>query len=108
MSCAPASLTPGDVPPYLALAIRLIQANGHRVRLATHSAFKDLVLGGNEHLRSTQHGDLSGRLEFFDVGGDPKELMAFMVKSASHSRWADNRSGPHAWLRVAHERRHLL
>ncbi|BEI85719.1 hypothetical protein CcaverHIS002_0600060 [Cutaneotrichosporon cavernicola] len=71
----------GDVQPYLALAIRLIQANGHRVRLATHSAFKDLVLAGNEHLRDTKYGDLTGHLEFFDVGGDPKELMAFMVKN---------------------------
>jgi len=24
---------------------------------------------------------LEGRLEYFDVGGDPKELMAYMVKS---------------------------
>ncbi|KLT46416.1 UDP-Glycosyltransferase/glycogen phosphorylase [Cutaneotrichosporon oleaginosum] len=71
----------GDVQPYLALAIKLIQESGHRVRIATHSAFKDLVLGGNEHLRETKCGDLSGKLEFFDVGGDPKELMAFMVKN---------------------------
>lgn len=81
-----AELIAGDVQPYLALALRLIQTAGHRVRLATHSAFKELVLGGNEHLRSTQFGDLSGHLEFFDVGGDPKELMAFMVKSMSYRR----------------------
>lgn len=74
----------GDVQPYVALAIRLIQSNGHRVRLATHGAFKDLVLNANARLgKSAKFGDLTGRLEFFDVGGDPKELMAFMVKSMS-------------------------
>jgi hypothetical protein len=26
---------------------------------------------------------LEGRLEYYDVGGDPKELMAYMVKSKS-------------------------
>jgi hypothetical protein len=25
----------------------------------------------------------NGRIEFFDIGGDPKELMAWMVKSRS-------------------------
>lgn len=80
----------GDVQPYLALALRLIETNGHRVRIATHPSFKDLVLGGNKLLgKSEQFGNLAGRLEFFDVGGDPKELMAYMVKSgctAIHSR----------------------
>lgn len=40
------------------------------------------MLGGSQHLgNSKRFGNLSNRLEFFDVGGDPKELMAFMVKS---------------------------
>ena len=40
---------------------------GHRVRLATHGTFKKFV---------EENG-----LEFFDIGGDPAELMAFMVKN---------------------------
>lgn len=73
----------GDVQPYMALALRLIERNGHRVRIATHTTFRDLVLGGNDLLKdkSDARGPLAGRLEFFDVGGDPKELMAYMVKS---------------------------
>lgn len=37
-----------------------LQADGHRVRLATHSNFKDFVLNAG--------------LEFFPLGGDPKVL----------------------------------
>ena len=40
---------------------------GHRVRLATHGTFKKFV---------EENG-----LEFFSIGGDPAELMAFMVKN---------------------------
>lgn len=40
---------------------------GHRVRLATHATFKKFV---------EENG-----LEFFNIGGDPAELMAFMVKN---------------------------
>jgi hypothetical protein len=40
---------------------------GHRVRLATHPTFKEFV---------QENG-----LEFFSIGGDPAELMAFMVKN---------------------------
>lgn len=39
---------------------------GHRVRVATHPTFKSFV---------EENG-----LEFFSIGGDPAELMAFMVK----------------------------
>jgi hypothetical protein len=56
----------GDVQPFLALALSL-QNFGHRVRLATHSLFQDLVQ------------DLG--IEFFSIGGDPAELMAYMVKN---------------------------
>ena len=37
-----------------------MQEHGHRVRLATHSNFKDFVL--------------TAGLEFFPLGGDPKVL----------------------------------
>ncbi|KAA8906724.1 hypothetical protein FN846DRAFT_710716 [Sphaerosporella brunnea] len=56
----------GDVQPFIAIAKGLMEG-GHRVRLATHGAFREFV---------REHG-----VEFFDVGGDPGELMAFMVKN---------------------------
>lgn len=56
----------GDIQPFVALGKELM-AHGHRVRLATHLAFRDFVL--------------DGELEFFNIGGDPAELMAFMVKN---------------------------
>ncbi|KAI5805778.1 hypothetical protein EDC01DRAFT_785835 [Geopyxis carbonaria] len=56
----------GDVQPFIAVAKEL-QKDGHRVRLATHGAFREFV-GGHD-------------IEFFEVGGDPSELMAFMVKN---------------------------
>lgn len=56
----------GDVQPFVALGKEL-KRHGHRVRLATHLDFKDFV---NEN-----------GLEFFSIGGDPGELMAFMVKN---------------------------
>ncbi|THU98408.1 glycosyltransferase family 1 protein [Dendrothele bispora CBS 962.96] len=60
----------GDVQPYLALGKRLIQ-HGHRVRIASHGTFRSFV---------TQETGNSG-LEFYDIGGDPKELMSYMVKN---------------------------
>ena len=57
----------GDVQPFLKLGKNL-KEYGHRVRIATHPAFKEFV----EH---------DSGLEFFSVGGDPAELMAFMVKN---------------------------
>lgn len=57
----------GDIQPFVAVAKVLRENWGHRVRLATHPAFKEFV---------EEHG-----IEFFDVGGDPAELMAFMVKN---------------------------
>lgn len=77
-------LRPGDVQPYVALALGLIKSRGHRVRLATHGEFKDFVLKANEHLAGLvgpRGESLEGKLEFFDAGGDPRELMAYMVKS---------------------------
>ena len=45
-------------------------ADGHRVRLATHSCYREYVLsfGG-------------GGLEFYPLGGDPVKLSEFMVKT---------------------------
>lgn len=56
----------GDVQPFIALGNEL-QRHGHRVRLATHGQFEDFVRKAG--------------LEFFSIGGDPTELMAYMVKN---------------------------
>ncbi|KAL2844170.1 hypothetical protein BJY01DRAFT_215226 [Aspergillus pseudoustus] len=56
----------GDIQPFIAIGQRL-HAHGHRVRLATHLSFRETVQDAN--------------LEFFNIGGDPAELMAFMVKN---------------------------
>lgn len=58
--------TRGDVQPFVAIGKRL-QDYGHRVRLATHSNFKEFVL--------------TSGLEFFPLGGDPKVLAGYMVKN---------------------------
>ena len=57
----------GDVQPFVALGRVLKSEYGHRIRLATHGTFKKFV---------EENG-----LEFVDIGGDPSELMAFMVKN---------------------------
>ncbi|KIW19765.1 hypothetical protein PV08_00339 [Exophiala spinifera] len=57
----------GDVQPFVALGQVLKKKYNHRVRIATHPTFKEFV---------TENG-----LEFFSIGGDPAELMAFMVKN---------------------------
>lgn len=44
-----------------------LQRHGHRVRLATHNVFESFVLDSG--------------LEFFPIGGDPAELMAYMVRN---------------------------
>ena len=56
----------GDVQPFVALGKVLRATYGHRVRIATHPTFQKFV----------EENDL----EFFSIGGDPAELMAFMVK----------------------------
>ncbi|KAK5108673.1 hypothetical protein LTR62_008078 [Meristemomyces frigidus] len=58
----------GDIQPFLKLGKILKEQHGHRVRVATHPTFRDFVHKENG-------------LEFFSVGGDPAELMAFMVKN---------------------------
>ncbi len=57
----------GDVQPFVALGKVLKDTYGHRVRLATHTTFQKFVEDNG--------------LEFFNIGGDPAELMAFMVKN---------------------------
>ncbi|CAI0559587.1 unnamed protein product [Linum tenue] len=63
--------TRGDVQPFVAIGKRFqesfMQEDGHRVRLATHSNFKDFVLDAG--------------LEFFPLGGDAKLLASYMVKN---------------------------
>ncbi|KAJ3037692.1 hypothetical protein HDV00_001414 [Rhizophlyctis rosea] len=56
----------GDVQPFIALSKEL-QKHGHRVRIATHETFRKWVRGH--------------KVEFYPLGGDPAELMAFMVEN---------------------------
>jgi sterol 3beta-glucosyltransferase len=56
----------GDVQPYLALGQRLKQ-HGHTVRLSTHETFRQLVKDAG--------------LRFYNIGGDPHELMSYMVRN---------------------------
>ncbi|KAJ5727467.1 hypothetical protein N7493_005287 [Penicillium malachiteum] len=56
----------GDVQPFIALGTEL-QRTGHRVRIATHNVFEKFVAEAG--------------LEFFPIGGDPADLMSYMVKN---------------------------
>lgn len=58
----------GDIQPFIKVGKLLKEEHGHRVRIATHPAFRQFV-------------EKDSGLEFFSVGGDPSELMAFMVKN---------------------------
>ena len=58
----------GDVQPYIALA-KGLQADGHRVRIATHAEFGDWIIG---------HG-----IDFSEIGGDPAELMRICVENGT-------------------------
>lgn len=58
----------GDVQPYIALA-KGLQADGHKVKIATHMEFKDWIEG---------HG-----IEFGHVGGDPAELIRICVENGT-------------------------
>ncbi|CAF0947201.1 unnamed protein product [Adineta steineri] len=59
--------TRGDIQPFIALGKALLRY-GHRVRLATHETFRSFV---------REQG-----LEFYPLGGNPADLMSFMVKNA--------------------------
>ncbi|KAH8901727.1 UDP-Glycosyltransferase/glycogen phosphorylase [Thozetella sp. PMI_491] len=56
----------GDVQPFIAYGTEL-RRQGHRVRLATHDCFSQFVRNSG--------------LEFYPIGGDPTDLMAYMVKN---------------------------
>ncbi|XP_074280293.1 sterol 3-beta-glucosyltransferase UGT80B1-like isoform X2 [Silene latifolia] len=58
--------TRGDVQPFVAVAKKL-QEFGHRVRLATHVTFSNLVKEAG--------------VEFYPLGGDPRLFSRFMAKS---------------------------
>lgn len=58
----------GDIQPFIRIGKILQNDYGHRIRMATHPAFKDFV-------------EKDCGLEFFSIGGNPAELMAFMVKN---------------------------
>ena len=89
----------GDVQPYLALAKKLLE-HGHRVRLATHETFRSFVKEAG--------------VEFFSIGGDPKDLMSYMVKSTPPKSLTQvdmliryyHRPWSHAWFRIFDKWRH--
>lgn len=54
----------GDVQPFVALGNGL-QKHGHRVRLVTHTKFEVFVYDAG--------------LELYPIGGDPEDLMSYMV-----------------------------
>ncbi|KAG8896572.1 hypothetical protein FRB99_008829 [Tulasnella sp. 403] len=56
----------GDVQPYIAFGLAM-QKYGHRVRIASHETFRKMVK--------------DAKLEFYPIGGDPAELMSYMVKN---------------------------
>lgn len=58
----------GDVQPFFQIGKHLKEDYHNRVRIATHPIFRDVV-------------ERQAGLEFFSVGGDPSELMEFMVKN---------------------------
>eukprot|EP01066_Platyproteum_vivax_P015078 Platyproteum_vivax@DN6708_c0_g1_i1.p1 len=58
--------TRGDVQPLLAFAQEL-NSFGHTCRICTHNNFRDFI---------TENG-----VRFYPLGGDPVELMAYMVKN---------------------------
>jgi sterol 3beta-glucosyltransferase len=66
------------VQPFIALGLELTK-QGHRVRIATHETFRSFITENN--------------LEFFNIGGDPKELMSYMVRSEYLSQLLAN--APH-------------
>ncbi|KAI7760934.1 hypothetical protein LZL87_012087 [Fusarium oxysporum] len=58
----------GDVQPFIALRTEL-QKHGHRVHIASHDVFADFIRQSN--------------LELYPPGGEPSDLMAYMVKNLS-------------------------
>lgn len=59
--------TRGDVQPFVYLG-QALKRHGHRVRLATHAEYREDVT-------------TKGGLEFYPLGGDPRKLSEYMVKT---------------------------
>jgi hypothetical protein len=55
--------TDGDVKPFIALGLQLMEEHGHRVRLATHEKFRKKVIDSG--------------LEYYPLGGDPEKLASY-------------------------------
>lgn len=68
----------GDVQPFIALGQEL-QRYGHRVRIATHDTFEAFVHESN--------------LEFYPIGGDPKELSKRLHSAPSTAKPLTRNSG---------------
>lgn len=69
--------------PYIALALQLIKSKGHRVRIATHAEFSELVTDASVRLAglTDSRGEpLTGRLEHFDIGGAPAHIGEVMLR----------------------------
>ena len=59
--------THGDVAPFIAFGLELVERHGHRVRLATHACYRSKVVDAG--------------LEFYPLAGDPRILSQWMVQS---------------------------
>lgn len=67
--------------PFICIAKELMKS-GHRVRIATHPSFETFVHGHD--------------LEFYDIGGDPEELMSYVFHGSQPGTAAFIR-GPSPW-----------
>lgn len=68
--------------PYIALALQLIKSNGHRVRIATHAEFADLVTEASVRLAGltdSKGAPLTGHLEHYNTGGTPAHVLQYMT-----------------------------